>query len=62
MDNGVIELIKKKISEYKEELKDHLAMGGVSDYSEYMRLVGRHETLNLLGADLVEIEKRLIEE
>ena len=62
MDNGVIELIKKKISEYKEELKDHLAMGGVSDYSEYMRLVGRHETLNLLGADLGEIEKRLIEE
>ena len=62
MDDSVITLLQRKVAEYKEELKDHLAMGGVSDYSEYMRLVGRHETLNLLGADLVEIEKRLIEE
>tara|TARA_R110002012_G_scaffold164326_1_gene326723 strand:+ start:144 stop:332 length:189 start_codon:yes stop_codon:yes gene_type:complete len=61
MDNGVIELIKKKISDYKEELKDHLAGGGVSDHSAYMRLVGRHEALNLLEADLDEIEKRFIE-
>jgi len=62
MDDTVIALMKRSISEYKLEIEQFLAGGQAKSMDDYSRLVGRYEALKLLGADLSDIEKRFIEQ
>ena len=62
MDDTVIALLKRMISDYKKEIQEFLAGGGAEDISSYSRIVGRYESLKLIEGELQEIEKRFIEE
>lgn len=62
MDDTVIALIQRVISEYKREIQEFLAGGGAEDIASYNRIVGRYESLKLIEGELQEIEKRFIEE
>ena len=62
MDDTVIALMKRSISEYKLEIEQFLAGGQAKSMDDYSRLVGRYEALKLLEADLSDIEKRFIEQ
>lgn len=62
MDDTVIALIQRVISDYKREIQEFLASGGAEDIASYNRIVGRYESLKLIEGELQEIEKRFIEE
>ena len=62
MDDTVIAVMKRSISEYKLEIEQFLAGGQAKSMDDYSRLVGRYEALKLLESDLQEIEKRFIEQ
>ncbi len=59
--NDVFALMKRKIDEYEEDIKDYLASGQVEDMAMYNRIVGRNEALQFIRQDLSDIEKRYIE-
>ena len=59
--NDVFALMKRKIEEYEEDIKDYLASGQVEDMAMYNRIVGRNEALQFIRQDLSDIEKRYIE-
>jgi len=62
MDDTVVALMKRSISESKTEIEQFLAGGQAQSMEDYCRLVGRYEALKLLESDLQEIEKRFIEQ
>lgn len=62
MDDTVIALMKRSISDYKVEIEQFLAGGQAQNMDDYSRLVGRYEALKLLEADLSDVEKRFIEQ
>lgn len=62
MDDTVIALIQRSITDYKVEIEQFLATGQAQTMDAYSRLVGRYEALKLLEADLQEIDKRFIEQ
>lgn len=62
MDDTVIALMQRSISDYKVEIEQFLAGGQAQTMEDYNRLVGRYEALKLLEADLQEIDKRFIEQ
>lgn len=62
MDDTVIALLQRLISDYKREIQEFLAGGGAEDIASYNRIVGRYESLKLIEGELQEIEKRFIEE
>jgi hypothetical protein len=62
MDDTVIALMQRSISEYKVEIEQFLAGGQAQTMDDYSRLVGRYEALKLLESDLQEIEKRFVEQ
>ena len=52
--------ILKKISDYKEYLIEHIASGNANDMNEYSRMVGEYRCLNKLHEDILDIEKRIV--
>jgi hypothetical protein len=62
MDDTVIALMRRSISDYKVEIEQFLAGGQAQTMEDYNRLVGRYEALKLLEADLQEMDKRFIEQ
>ena len=62
MDDTVIALMQRSISDYKVEIEQFLAGGQAQTMEDYNRLVGRYEALKLLEVDLQEIDKRFIEQ
>ena len=55
MDDTVIALMKRSISEYKDgRNRTVLGRGPSTNLWRYSRLVGRYEALKLLEADLVK--------
>lgn len=62
MDDTVIALLKRVITESGDEVKQFLADGRAEDMSAYNRLVGRYEALKLMERELEDLEKRFIEE
>jgi len=62
MDDTVIALLKRVITDYRDEVKEFLADGRAEDIAAYNRLVGRYEALKLLDRELDDLEKRFVEE
>ena len=60
MDDGIVILLKKRIADHKEDLREFLTSGGAEDMSKYSRLVGRYETLKLVEGELNDIEQKFI--
>jgi|TARA_R110002074_G_scaffold93308_1_gene203827 hypothetical protein len=60
MDDTVVALMKRSISESKTEIEQFLAGGQAQSMEDYCRLVGRYEALKLIEADLVDLEERII--
>lgn len=56
-----LQLLKMKVSDYREQLKDYLAAGSVKDYDGYQRIVGRLEAFNVVEDDLQEMIERHID-
>ena len=62
MADTVFALLKRRIDEYEEDIKNYLASGQAEDMSMYNRIVGRNEALQFVRQDLSELEKRYIEQ
>lgn len=56
-----IEVLKKKIDEYKSSIALFLTSGGCKSMEDYARLTGKLEALEAILSDISEIEKRYIE-
>ena len=54
--------ILKRITDYKEDLNEHLAGGGAKTIEEYARCVGEYKCLKKLQEDILDIEKRFIDD
>ena len=54
--------ILKKIIDYKENLKDHMSAGGAKNMEEYNLLVGEYRCLNKIQEDILDIEKRMVDD
>jgi len=52
--------ILKKILDYKENLREHIASGSAKNMEEYSLLVGEYRCLNKIEEDILDIEKRFI--
>lgn len=61
MDDTIIALLKRSISEMKSGVEQYLAGGGAENIEQYNRLVGRYESLTLIEGEISDIEKRYIE-
>lgn len=57
-----IEKLKRVCSEQREDMTQFLASGGVNDYPAYCKVVGALQALDLVLAEIADIEKKLIEE
>jgi hypothetical protein len=60
--DDIFSLLKRKIDEYEEDIKNFLASGQAEDMEMYNRIVGRNEALQFVKQDLSELEKRYIEQ
>ena len=60
--DDVFTLLKRKIDEYEEDIKNFLASGQAEDMAMYNRIVGRNEALQFIKQDLADLEKRYIEQ
>jgi hypothetical protein len=60
--DDIFTLLKRKIDEYEEDIKNFLASGQAEDMAMYNRIVGRNEALQFVKQDLSELEKRYIEQ
>tara|TARA_R110002020_G_scaffold44320_2_gene127942 strand:+ start:1371 stop:1562 length:192 start_codon:yes stop_codon:yes gene_type:complete len=49
-----------KVLEYKEDIKTHLAAGGAKTIEDYASMVGEYRCLNKIHEDILDIEKRYI--
>lgn len=54
--------IKKKIEEYREQMRDHLMSGGVRTYEDYRHAIGKIEALEYILGDIADIEKKYLDE
>jgi|TARA_R100001443_G_scaffold115175_1_gene132327 hypothetical protein len=57
MSEDIYAPIIKKIIDYKEQLKEHIASGNANDMSEYSRMVGEYRCLIKIHQDLLDIQK-----
>ena len=60
--DDIFTLLKRKIDEYEEDIKNFLASGQAEDMAMYNRVVGRNEALQFVKQDLADLEKRYIEQ
>jgi len=49
-----------KVLEYKDDIKTHLTSGGAKSMEEYASMVGEYRCLNKIHEDILDIEKRYI--
>jgi hypothetical protein len=54
--------LKTICTEQRNDLSEHLARGGVADYPAYCKAVGAVQTLDLVLAEIAELERRMAEE
>jgi len=57
-----LQLLRNKVHDYRERLKEYLATGSVKDYDGYQRIVGRLEAFNVIEEDLSDMIDRTISE
>ena len=53
-----LQLLLKKVTDYREQLKDYLAAGSVKNHDDYRQIVGRLEAFNVVEDDLRELIDR----
>lgn len=53
-----LQLLLKKVTEYREQLKEYLAAGSVKNHDDYRQIVGRLEAFNVVEDDLRELIDR----
>jgi hypothetical protein len=58
-EENVLEFLRKKIREMMNVHADHIATGGVADWSEYRHQVGIIEGLAKAERELLDLEERL---
>jgi hypothetical protein len=49
--DDIFTLLKRKIDEYEEDIKNFLASGQAEDMAMYNRIVGRNEALQFVKQD-----------
>jgi hypothetical protein len=58
-EDNVLEYLRKKIRDMMNVHADHVATGGVADWSEYRHQVGIIEGLAKAERELLDLEERL---
>lgn len=56
-----LQLLRKKVHEYREQLKDYLAAGSIQNFEGYQRIVGRLDAFGIIESDLEEMIERHID-
>jgi len=54
--------LKSVATEQKQDLTDLLASGGVKDFTDYSRAVGAIQALDMMLAEIADLERRMMEE
>lgn len=54
--------LKRVATEQREDLAAHLVAGGVSDFTAYSKAVGAIQALDLMLAEIAELEQQMAEE
>lgn len=62
MDNSIIAILLRNVSEGKSSIEQFLANGNAKSYEEYCRMVGEYTAYSNLEQDIKEIEKRFIDD
>jgi hypothetical protein len=58
-EEGFLEYLRKRIREMMNVHADHVATGGVADWSEYRHQIGIIEGLAKAERELLDLEERL---
>lgn len=56
-----LQLLRKKVREYREQLKEYLAVGSAQNIEGYYRIVGRIEAFSAVESDLEEMIERHVD-
>jgi len=54
--------LKTRIEGYREKLSEHLMAGGAKDHSQYMMTVGKAAAFEYVLSDILDIEKKYLDE
>ena len=61
MEISVFDALERRLNEYKGEITDFVAGGGVKSMEDYNRLIGKLEGIEIALNNVKELEKRFIE-
>jgi hypothetical protein len=57
-----LEALRRRMNEYKEQVTEYLLAGGAKDYVQYAKATAKVEAIEIMLADITEIEQRYIED
>lgn len=57
-----LDVIKKRIRTYMNDIADHLTTGGAKTFEEYHRNVGKVESLAIIEREILDLESKITEE
>jgi|TARA_R100001129_G_scaffold80969_1_gene55081 hypothetical protein len=55
-------LILKRISDQKTQIQEHLCMGGAKTFDEYTSMVGEYRGLLKIEQEILDLQKKAIED
>lgn len=61
MEINIFEALERRLLEYKSEVTEFVAGGGVRNMEDYNRLIGKIEGLDIVLNNIKELEKRFRE-
>jgi hypothetical protein len=59
---NVVEELRRRLTETREDLAEYLVNGNVDNHGEYMRIVGKAQGLQTALNELKELESKYIED
>jgi len=57
-----LEVIKKRIRIFMNDIADHLTTGGAKTFEEYHRNVGKVEALAIIEREILDLESKITDE
>tara|TARA_B100000925_G_C21798755_1_gene383682 strand:- start:441 stop:629 length:189 start_codon:yes stop_codon:yes gene_type:complete len=58
---NIFEALERRLAEYKSEITEFVAGGGVKSMEDYNRLIGKIEGIDIVLNNVKELEKRFRE-
>lgn len=61
METDVLAIVRERIAEQKSSIEQFLARGMAKTFEDYHRMVGEYSALEKMQEEILEIERRYIE-